>query len=104
MADELVRLNANWRVADDPPQWVLETRVRAPQPGRSSGWQARKYIRTTGHLLKRIGEMCGDVDPTAIEIIQSWPVGYVTRKAREMRVSAGPGNGPYSAIGANQHS
>ncbi len=75
MADALVRLNANWRVADDPPQWVLEKRVREPQPGKTSGWQARKYIRTTDHLLKRIDEMCGTVDSEAIEIIRSWPVG-----------------------------
>ena len=55
MADALVQLNDSWRVADDPPQWVLEKRVRQPQPGKTSGWQARKYIRTTDHLLKRIG-------------------------------------------------
>ena len=98
MADALVRLNANWRVADDPPQWVLEKRVREPQPGKTSGWQARKYIRDTDHLLRRISEMCGAVDSKAIEIIRSWPVGYVTWKAREMQRGAGPKTGPHSAI------
>ena len=102
MADALVRLNANWRVADDPPQWVLEKRVREPQPGKTSGWQARKYIRTTDHLLKRIGEMCGTVGSEAIEIIRSWPVGYVTWKAREMQCDAGPETAPHSAISVSE--
>ena len=29
MADALVQLNANWRVADDPPQWTIEQRIGA---------------------------------------------------------------------------
>ncbi len=98
MADALVQLNDLWRVADDPPQWVLEKRMREPQPGKTSGWQARKYIRATDHLLKRIGEMCGTVESEAIEIIRSWPRGYVTWKAREMQRGAGPETDPYSAI------
>ena len=98
MADALVQLNDSWRVADDPPQWVLEKRMRERQPGKASGWQARKYIRTTDHLLKRIGEICGSVDSEAIEIIRSWPRGYVTWKAREMKRGAGPEKAPYGAI------
>ena len=98
MADALIQLNGSWRVADDPPQWVLEKRVREPQPGKTSGWRARKYIRTTGHLLKRIGEMCGTVDTEAIEIIRSWPQGYVSWKRREMQRGAGPETAPHSAI------
>ncbi len=98
MTDSLVQLNDSWRVADDPPQWVLEKRVREPQPGKTSGWQAQKYIRTTDHLLKRIGEMCGTVDSEAIEIIRSWPRGYVTWKALRMHRDAGPETGPHSAI------
>ncbi len=102
MTDSLVQLNDSWRIADDPPQWVLEKRVREPQPGKTSGWQARKYIRTTAHLLKRIGEMCGTVDSEAIEIIRSWPRGYVTWKAREMQRGAGPETAPYSAISPSE--
>ncbi len=102
MADALVQLNDSWRVADDPPQWVLEKRVRQPQPGKTSGWQARKYIRTTDHLLKRIDEMCGTVDSKAIEIIRSWPVGYVTWKYREMQCGAGPRTAPHSAISPSE--
>ncbi len=102
MADPLVQLNANWRVSDDPPQWALEQRIGNPS-AKDSGWRGRKFIRNTDHLLKRIGEMCGDVDPTAIETIRSWPNGYVTWKVTEMQVSAGPGNDPYSAISVDQH-
>ena len=72
-------------------------------PARDSGWRARKFIRDTDHLLRRIGEMCGDVDPTAIETIRSWPNGYVTWKLMEMKARAGPVTAPYSAIGVEQH-
>ncbi len=98
MADALIQLNDSWRVAEDPPQLVLEKRVREPQPGKTSGWQARKYIRITDHLLKRIGEMCGTVDSEAIEIIRSWPRGYVSWKYRKMLRGAGPETAPHSAI------
>ena len=97
MADALVHLNANWCVADDPPQWTLEQRIGNPS-AKDSGWRARKFIRDTDHLLKRIHEMCGDVDPTAIRTIQSWSNGYVTWKASELQISAGPKTAPYSAI------
>ena len=96
MSEPLVQLNTNWRVADDPPQWTIEQRK-----GRE--WRARKFIRNRDHLLRRLGEMCGDMDVRAIEAIKSWPDGYVTWKAKEMRGSAGPGNGPYSAESAFKH-
>ncbi len=98
MANALIQLNDSWRVADDPPQWVMEKRVREPQPGKTSGWQARIYIRATDHLLRRIAEMCGTVDSEAIEIIRSWPPGYVSWKWREMQRGAGPETAPHSAI------
>ncbi len=97
MAEELARLNANWRVADDPPQWTLEQRTGNPS-AKGSGWRARKFIRNRDHLLKRIAEMCGEVDPSVIATIKSWPDGYVTWKTVEMKVSAGLKTAPYSAI------
>ncbi len=102
MTDFLVRLNDSWRVTDDPPQWVIEQRIGNPS-AKSSGWRARKFIRATDHLLTRIAEICGAVDPAAIATIQSWPSGYVTWKVMEMRASAGPGNAPYSAERASDH-
>ena len=97
MAEALVQLSENWRVSDIPPQWTLEQRI-GNSSAKDSGWRARKFIRNRDHLLRRIGEMCGDVDSTGIETIRSWPNGYVTWKATEMQVSAGPETGPWGAI------
>ena len=97
MAEQLVQLNASWRVADDPPQWALQSRNGNPREN-ASGWAGRKYVRDRDHLLRRIRELCGKVDPEALEIIRSWPVGYVTWKLQEMEACAGPKTAPYSAI------
>ena len=94
MADTLVQLNASWRVADDPPQWSLQYRKGNPR-GRTSGWVGSKFIRNRDHLLDRIEELCGNVDPHAIETTQSWPAGYVTWKLREMQGCAGRDTAPY---------
>ncbi len=99
MADALVQLNDSWRVADDPPQWALQ--CRSGNPGqRTSGWIGGKFIRDRDHLLRRIDELCGNVDPQAIEIIRSWPVGYVAWKLQELKARAGPETAPHSAIAA----
>ena len=97
MADVLIQLNANWRVADDPPQWTIEQRVSKPS-GKDSGWRARKFIRRRDHLLRCIGEICGGVDPKAVETIRSWPPGYVSWKHREIQAPAGRSEVAYSAI------
>ena len=102
MAGALVQLNTNWRVADDPPQWALQCRDGNMRE-KASGWAGRKFVRDRDHLLERIDELCGNVDPQAIEIIQSWPVGYVTWKLMEMKARAGPETAPYSAISVEQH-
>ncbi len=97
MADVLIQLNAIWRVADDPPQWTIERRVSKPS-GKDSGWRARKFIRGRDHLLRRIGEICGTVDPKAVETIRTWPPGYVSWKHREIQAPAGRSEVAYSAI------
>ncbi len=102
MADALVQLNANWRVSDDPPQWTIEQRI-GNASAKDSGWRARKFIRNTDHLLKRISEMCGNVDRAAIEIMQSWSSEYVTWKVMEMQGSGGPVTGPWGVISVGQH-
>ena len=101
MADVLIQLNANWRIADDPPQWTIQQRVSKPS-GKDSGWRARKFIRGRDHLLRRIGEMCGMVDPKAVETIRSWPLGYVSWKHREIQAPAGRSEVAYSAISENE--
>ena len=102
MTDSLVQLNAIWRVSDDPPQWALQCRDGSPRE-KASGWAGRKFIRNRDHLLKRIGELCGEVAPEAVDIIKSWPSGYVSWKLLEMEPRAGPETAPYSAIVAQQH-
>ncbi len=102
MADALVQLNTNWRVSDDPPQWALQCRDGNMRE-KASGWAGRKFVRNRDHLLDRIDELCGNVDPQAIEMIRSWQVGYVTWKLMEMKARAGPETAPYSAIVAQQH-
>ncbi len=97
MANVIVMLNAKWHVADDPPQWTLQQRI-GNGTDKDSGWRGRKFIRDRDHLLRCIDELCGEIDPGVMEIINSWPDGYVTWKLREMQVSAGPGTGPHSAI------
>ena len=96
MTDSLVQLNDSWRVADDPPQWTLERRNSATR------WQAVKYIRGRDHLLRRIHELCGDVDSQALEVIRSWPTGYVQWKCRELAHVQEPETAPYSAISAKE--
>ncbi len=102
MVDALVQLNDTWRVADDPPQWALQSRD-GEQREKASGWAGRKFIRNRDHLIQGIDELCGNVDQQAIEIIRSWPVGYVKWKLKEMKARAGPKTAPHSAIGVDQH-
>ena len=64
------QVNANWRVADDPPQWALQC-PDGSQREKASGWAGRKFIRNRDHLLRCIGELCGKVDPQAIAIIKT---------------------------------
>ena len=97
MAEPLVQLNDSWRGSGDPPQWTIERREGKPRE-KNDGWQACKFIRKRDHLLRRIGELCGRVDPKALETIRSWPPGYVQWKCREMKARAGPNSRGDSAI------
>ena len=96
MAEQLAQLNANWRVADDPPQWTLERRNSATR------WRAVKFIRERDHLLRRIDELCGDVDSQALEVIRSWPTGYVQWKCREFAQVPEAETAPHSAISPSE--
>jgi len=100
---EIILLNRNWRVADNAPQWALQYRDGNARE-KASGWVGRKCIRDRDHLLRRIGELCGEVSPGSIETIRSWPKGYVTWKLQEMQARAGPDTGPHSAISGSNAS
>ncbi len=60
MADALVQLNTNWRVADDPPQWTIEQRIGNPS-ARDSGWCAP---RTEGYYAADNAAIDGTIIPS----------------------------------------
>ena len=72
-------------------------------PPRAGGWRQRKLFRSCDHLLRRISELYEKVDPIALDIIRSWPTGYVAWKLEQMHTRAGRDNAPYSAILAQKH-
>ena len=53
----VAQLNANWRVIDDPLQWILQRRKRT-QRSKNTGWECRSYCRTREALLRRVREYC----------------------------------------------
>ena len=53
----IAQLNANWRVVDDPLQWILQRRNGTPRE-KSTGWQGRSFCRTREGLLRCIREYC----------------------------------------------
>ena len=67
-----VHLNDRWRVTYDPLQWILEHRSRHPT-ARDNGFRGRSFCTTRDNLLECILEHCGEVDPSAMEIIRALP-------------------------------
>jgi hypothetical protein len=68
----VAQLNANWRVVDDPLQWILQRRKGKPRT-RNSGWRGRSFCRTKDALLGCIGNHCGEVDAEALSKLKSLP-------------------------------
>jgi hypothetical protein len=66
------RLNVNWRVVDDPLQWILQRRKGNPRP-RNSGWRDRSFCTTRKGLLRCISEHCGEVDRAALAKLAAFP-------------------------------
>jgi hypothetical protein len=67
-----VRLNPDWRVIDDPLQWVLQCRRGNPR-AKNSGWESRFFLRTQSGLLAFVREHCGQVDPDALASLMTLP-------------------------------
>jgi hypothetical protein len=67
-----VQLNMNWRVVDDPLQWVLQRRKGNPRK-KNSGWQDRSFCTTRDGLLRCIRELCGAVDDEALTCLHALP-------------------------------
>ena len=60
----IAQLNANWRVVDDPLQWILQRKQGNPRK-KNSGWQDRSFCTSREGLLRCIREYCGEVDAFA---------------------------------------
>ena len=59
-------LNSNWRVMDDPLQWLLQHH----QGGR---WRNRSFCRTREGLLRCVREYCGIIDAEALAWVEALP-------------------------------
>jgi hypothetical protein len=68
----IAQLNENWRVLDDPLQWILQRRKGNPRK-RNSGWQNRSFCRTREGLLRCVRENCSEVDQDALTQLQVLP-------------------------------
>ena len=87
-----IRLNARWRVVDDPIQWILQQREggkprRRPDGSYRQPWRDRSFP-TGRRLLKReIRRLCGEVDPDAIKLVALLPEkhpGFVAHVEKNM--------------------
>src|SRR5690349_2663971 len=61
----IAQLTKNWRIVDDPLQWILQRRKGNPRK-KNSGWQDRSSCTTRPGLLACIREHCGEVDEVAL--------------------------------------
>jgi hypothetical protein len=68
----VTQLNRNWRVADDPLQWILQRRKGNPRK-KNSGWENRSFCTTREALLRCVREYCGEVDQHALADLQVLP-------------------------------
>ena len=68
----IAQLNANWRVVDDPLQWILQRRKGNPRK-KNSGWQDRSFCTTREGLLRCIRELCGEIDDNSLTRIHALP-------------------------------
>jgi hypothetical protein len=65
-------LNANWRVIDEPLQWVVQQR-KGNQRGKNTGWRGRFFFDTRSGLLNLTREYCGRVDPSVLASLAALP-------------------------------
>jgi len=68
----VAQLNADWRIVDDPLQWILQRKKGKPRKG-NPGWRCRSCCRMREALLRCIREHCGEVDLEALAANQTLP-------------------------------
>jgi hypothetical protein len=61
----VTQLNENWKVVDDPLQWILQRRKGNPRK-KNSGWRDRSFCTTREGLLRCVSKYCGEVDQVAL--------------------------------------
>ncbi len=68
----IAKLNASWRIADDPLQWILQRR-KGNTRSKNPGWAGRSYCRTRDALLRCIRQNCGQVSSEALAKLEALP-------------------------------
>jgi hypothetical protein len=68
----IAQINQNWRVVDDPLQWILQRR-KGNLRKKNSGWRDRSFCTTREVLLRCVREYCGVVDQNALVDLQALP-------------------------------
>ena len=68
----IAQLNKNWRIVDDPLQWILQRRKGNPRK-KNSGWQDRSFCTTREGLVRCIRESCGEVDADTLSQLRALP-------------------------------
>jgi hypothetical protein len=68
----VAQLGTNWRVVNDPLQWMLQRRKGNPRK-KNSGWQNRSFCRMREGLLRCVRENCGEIDQDALTRLQALP-------------------------------
>jgi hypothetical protein len=80
-------LGPDWRLIDDPIQWIVQRRVRQSNE-KSTGWQARSHFTSKDALLLEIQRLGVLLSPETLNTLNALPsihAGYAdgVAKARE---------------------
>jgi hypothetical protein len=89
----IAQLNKNWRVVDDPLQWVLQRRKGNPRK-KNSGWRDRSFCRTREGLSRCVRDYCGEIDAAAFAKINTLPDHYEDWRAIQNLDVRGPYQAP----------
>src|SRR5262249_53900018 len=68
----VAQLNPNWRVTEDPLQWILQRKKGNPRR-KSVGWRSRSFCRTREALLRCVREYYSEVDRDGLAKLQALP-------------------------------
>ena len=92
MADRfLLQISRNWRIAEDPLQWILQRcnndKRYADDRPHPRNWRGHSFCRTRKALIRCMGEHVGlkdDEDPALIDAaiarVQTWPEWHKPRQ------------------------